>query len=859
MGRKSGYQSTFTLPWIETVDSSSSENHFNTWPDGLHATAVESAQNGQRSESSTLPDGTSFGDTLGADPVWGIQVPIAISQTLTKGTLAMKTADTRATTLSTAGDPLTVNTQTDTDTTNGRTYKSAFTRSNQTWLNTSPVGRTVTTRLDGLERPASTQIAGLTATTFAYDTRGRPATVIQGTRKTTFAYNSAGFLASITDPLLLTSSYTYDANGRVLSTKLPDGRVIGYGYDANGNLTSVTPPGKPAHALAYNPVDLLSSYTPPAVSGTGPTKYAYNLDRDLTTITRADGQTITYGYDTAGRISSITTPTGTNTFTYNSTTGNLAVAANSVEHITYSYNGPLPAGSAWSGTVAGSVGRTYNNNFWPVSQSINGANTINFTYDNDGLVTAAGLLTISRSATNGLISGTTLGVVTDNRTYNSFGELMTYTAMVKGVPVYKFNFTRNTDSRITANSESIDGAANSYSYDYDAAGRLDSATKNSATDIYSFDTNSNRLSITNSSGTTKATYDAQDRLLTYGSASYTYTANGELTSQTVGGQKTAYTYDVLGNLIDVTLPNGKKITYVIDTQNNRVSKAVNGVLTTGFLYDGTQIVAQLNGSNQVVSRFVYATNANSPDYMISGGVTYRILSDQLGSPRVIVNSSTGAIAEEISYDEFGNVIGDTNLGFQPFGFAGGLYDQDTKLVRFGARDYNSSIGRWTAKDPIRFDGSDANLYDYVLQDPVNRVDPSGLGGGLECKKKYTVASSGPLSVSIDTSGNIVIELGPFSTTIAPPLPTELGKSVFGQEVGITTTVGAAIGFGRSGTTAGMGLGAVLGAAAAYASGLGTSLGELAEKGILQQHPECKNLNDCNLPPSLLGGFVHPIQ
>jgi RHS repeat-associated protein len=71
-------------------------------------------------------------------------------------------------------------------------------------------------------------------------------------------------------------------------------------------------------------------------------------------------------------------------------------------------------------------------------------------------------------------------------------------------------------------------------------------------------------------------------------------------------------------------------------------------------------------------------------------------------------------------------LNDTNPGFQPFGFAGGLYDDDTGLVRFGARDYDAYSGRWTAKDPILFHGGDANLYQYALGDPVNRIDPSGL-------------------------------------------------------------------------------------------------------------------------------------
>ena len=71
------------------------------------------------------------------------------------------------------------------------------------------------------------------------------------------------------------------------------------------------------------------------------------------------------------------------------------------------------------------------------------------------------------------------------------------------------------------------------------------------------------------------------------------------------------------------------------------------------------------------------------------------------------------------------MISDTNAGFQPFGFAGGLYDVQTGLVRFGARDYDAVTGRWTAKDPIRFDGGDTNLYGYVVNDPVNLIDPNG--------------------------------------------------------------------------------------------------------------------------------------
>ncbi len=107
---------------------------------------------------------------------------------------------------------------------------------------------------------------------------------------------------------------------------------------------------------------------------------------------------------------------------------------------------------------------------------------------------------------------------------------------------------------------------------------------------------------------------------------------------------------------------------------------------------------------------------------------YRLLSDHLGSPRLVVNTADGTIAQRMDYDEFGNVLLDTNPGFQPFGFAGGLYDRDAKLVRFGARDFDPETGRWTAKDPIGFAGGDANLYGYVVADPVNLTDAAGLFG-----------------------------------------------------------------------------------------------------------------------------------
>jgi RHS repeat-associated protein len=214
----------------------------------------------------------------------------------------------------------------------------------------------------------------------------------------------------------------------------------------------------------------------------------------------------------------------------------------------------------------------------------------------------------------------------------------------------------------------------------------------------------------------------------YGNNSYAYTANGELTAKTdtATGNVTTYNYDVLGNLKHVNLPDGTAIDYVIDGRNRRIGKKINGALTESYLYDGQlRPIAELDASGNVVSRFIYATHINVPDYMVKGGVTYKIITDHLGSPRFVINASDGTIAQRMDYDDFGNVLLDTSPGFTPFGFAGGLYDSQTKLVRFGARDYDPETGRWTSKDPFRLTRGDFNLYGYVGSDPVNWRDVYG--------------------------------------------------------------------------------------------------------------------------------------
>ena len=216
-------------------------------------------------------------------------------------------------------------------------------------------------------------------------------------------------------------------------------------------------------------------------------------------------------------------------------------------------------------------------------------------------------------------------------------------------------------------------------------------------------------------------------MLTYGDASYSYSLNGSLTYKIVGTDTTWYDYDLLGNLISVTLPDDTFIEYIIDGQNRRVGKKVNDVFTKGWLYqDQLNPVIELDENGDPALGFVYGTKGHVPDFMVTADeVSYRIITDHLGSVRLVVNAGTGAVAQRLEYDEFGNVIVDTNPGFQPFGYAGGLYDVQTGLVRFGARDYDAETGRWTAKDPILLSGG-INLFTYCGNNPISIIDPTGL-------------------------------------------------------------------------------------------------------------------------------------
>ena len=450
--------------------------------------------------------------------------------------------------------------------------------------------------------------------------------------------------------------------------------------------------------------------------------------KQLTQTLRPDAAALDYTYNPGGQLTQLIIPRGNIGYTYDAQSGYIAsVTAPGGVGLSYTYDGTLLLSETWTGPVAGTVSRQYDNDLRIIERTVDGT-AITFSYDDDSLLTQAGALALTRNPLNSLLTGTTLATTTTSQSYNGFGELASYTAQHGGSTLYDVTYTRDNLGRITQKGETIQGATTSFEYTYDIEGRLFEVRENGVlTASYAYDSNGNRLARTTTAGTETGTYDAQDRLTNYDGTIYSYTASGELSTSNQSGAITQYIYDALGNLISVTMPDTTQIDYVIDGANRRIGKKVNGILVQGFLYkDQLNPIAEMDGMGSVISSFVYAEKANVPAYMVKGGVTYRIVSDHLGSPRLVINTQDGSIVQRMNFDDFGQVVLDTNPGFQPFGYAGGIYDLHTGLVRFGARDYDSVTGRWTNKDPIHFKGGDPNLYTYVLNNPINGIDPLGL-------------------------------------------------------------------------------------------------------------------------------------
>jgi len=654
---------------------------------------------------------------------------------------------------------------------NGREFKRVFDATNHLYTDYSPSNRQRFTKVDAASRTTEVEVDGFYPLRLSYDSTGRLETVRQGTpsqdeRTFTFSYDAHGNIASVLNPLNELVGFEYDDAGRVSSQLLPDLTSLGLGYDKSGNLTSIDLDEIVEHVFQFNKINAPVSYMPPEPSPgilVPATTFTYNRDRQLQAIHAPrdhsgppeNDDIVELEYNEPNeQLSRIVMPDddGEVSFGYDSTTrkvvrvdGPSVVESGRQVRVAFEYDGFLPTTSVWgctgagacpAGTIEGSVRRACDVNLRPSREWVNDSQEVQYQYDTDDLLTSAVLvggetLLISRSTDKGgIVVGATLGEMSEGRALNGFGELESLEANHSTAgTLFAASYIRDGLGRIAAVTETTDGIAVDYEYAYDPRGRLVSVTRDGVlTATYSYDSNGNRLSAPNLAGVTA--YDGQDRLIAYGdqpsSPVYEYDQRGRLKTKTVGGVVTEYKFDAAGNLRSVQKA-AESIAYVIDGQFRRLGKMKDGALIQGWLYDGEiRIVAELDSEGDVVSRFVYGERQNVPEFMVRDGFTYRFVLDHLGSVRLVVDAATGAIVQRLDYDEWGIVLSDTNPGFQPFGFTGGLYDFDTGLVHLGARDYDPTVGRWIAKDPQSYLDGAFNLYLYANGDPINRPDTTGL-------------------------------------------------------------------------------------------------------------------------------------
>lgn len=738
------------------ISSVGIQHRYKIFPDGSR---MESVAAPDGTETNIAADGTITLSRNAPDPRFGMQSPYAASTVTVKPSgLASTVSVERA--AATADGVLALQTAVERTIVNGRARTTVYSSAGRATVMTSFVGRVARHVWDAQGRRVGIEMPGFLPITNVFNGSGQLVLTRAGDRTTSYSYDGNGFLSSVTDPLGRTNRYERDAVGRVTRHYTPDGRMIQYAYDAQGNRTSVTPPGRAAHLFSYSPVDFVTNYLSP---GGGSVGAVYNVDRQPIQLNRA-GQTLTFGYDGSGKPG--TNDLAGNRMVFGYLTNGLLSAMSSTGAVDafYSYDGGLVTRIAVIGAVTGAVAYTYDNDFRVQSETLNGTEAIAFGYDADGLLTNAGLCRIDRAAASGFIERTALSNVSDLIAFNGHNEITNFTVDTNGYVAFSIACARDVLGRVTNETVHIEGVAVAYSYVYDGAGRLAAMVTNGAgigTNIYAYDDNGNLTNWVENSEQFSALYDGQDRIerLVRGTSAtnlYQYNSAGDLTNKTTGADVTAYNWDGAGNLMSVVLPGGTNISYRVDALGRRVAKYVDGVFTQGFLYGAGQMpVAELDHRTNLVSRFIYAGTNGPLLYIARGDGLYRVIADRLGSPRIVIQAATMSVAQRIDYDVWGRVVYDSNPGFQPFGFAAGLYDQDTHLVKFGARDYDPESRRWTARDPAGFTEGEANLYAYCANDPVNLADTSGLGPNKPNGPNWGVIGTGLLQVGAGIAQTLV--------------------------------------------------------------------------------------------------------
>jgi RHS repeat-associated protein len=212
---------------------------------------------------------------------------------------------------------------------------------------------------------------------------------------------------------------------------------------------------------------------------------------------------------------------------------------------------------------------------------------------------------------------------------------------------------------------------------------------------------------------------------------------------------TSFLYDEAGNLIsdgtyDYTYDDRNLVTevrnssdgtlvarYGYDALKRRISEERAGGAIKTYVYDDWQVVAEYTGGVESAS-YIYDDGIDHPVAMIADAHTYYYHTDTRNNIAMVTDES-GAVVERYSYDPYGKVtitddvgtvLNESSIG-NPYMYASRRYDENTGLYYYRNRMYSSEFGRFLQRDPLGYVDS-LNSYAYVVNNPINFVDPFGM-------------------------------------------------------------------------------------------------------------------------------------